>query len=54
MGMFRKLVRGAAAAGLVNMAMREARKPENQRKAKEFFEQVRARQARRRPASPPS
>jgi hypothetical protein len=54
MGMFRKLVRTGAAAGLVNMAVREARKPENQRRAKELFEQVRARQAARRPASPPS
>jgi hypothetical protein len=54
MGMFRKLVRTGAAAGLLNMAMREARKPENQRKAKELFEQVRARQAGRRPASRPS
>ena len=54
MGMFRKLVRTGAAAGLLNMAVREARKPENQRKAKEFFEQVRARQAARRPASPTS
>ena len=50
MGMFRKLVRGAAAAGLFNVAMRQARKPENQRKAKELFEQVRSRQATRRPS----
>jgi hypothetical protein len=54
MGMFRKLVRGGAAAGLLNMAMREARKPENQRRAKELFEQVRARQAKRRPSSRPT
>jgi len=54
MGMLGKLVKTAAAAGLVNMAMREARKPENQRRAKELFEQVRARSASRRPASPPS
>jgi hypothetical protein len=50
MGMFRKLVRGGAAAGLLNVAMREARKPENQRRAKELFEQVRSRQSQRRPA----
>lgn len=54
MGMFRKLVRTGAAAGLLNMAMREARKPENQRRAKELFEQVRSRSAARRPASRPS
>jgi hypothetical protein len=50
MGMFRKLVRGGAAAGLLNVAMRQARKPENQRKAKELFGQVRTRQGQRRPA----
>jgi len=50
MGMVRKLVRVGAAAGLLNAAMREARKPENQRKAKEMFAQVRERQAKRRPA----
>ena len=49
MGLVRKLVRTGAAAGLLNMAMREARKPENQRKAKELFNQVRARQSARRP-----
>lgn len=52
--MFRKLVRGGAAAGLINVAMREARKPENQRKAKQLFEQVRARQTRRGAAPRPS
>ena len=40
MGMIRRLVRTGAAAGLLNMAMREARKPENQRKAKELFERA--------------
>jgi hypothetical protein len=54
MGMFRKLVRGGAAAGLINVAMREARKPENQRKAKQLFEQVRSRQTRRGAAPRPS
>ena len=54
MGMFRKLVRGAAAAGLFNVAMREARKPENQRRAKDLLEQVRSRSGQRRPASRPS
>ena len=54
MGMFRKLVRAGAAAGLVNMAMREARKPENQRKAKELLSKVQERRSGRgatRPAS---
>lgn len=50
MGMVRKLVRAGAAAGLVNVAMRQARKPENQRRARELFEQVRTRQAPGRPA----
>ena len=54
MGMLGKLVKGAAAASLLNMAMREARKPENQRRAKELFEQVRSRQGSRRPASRPT
>ncbi len=54
MGMFRKLIRTGAAAGLLNVAVREARKPENQRRAKELFEQVRARQATRRPSSRPT
>jgi hypothetical protein len=54
MGMLRKLSRGAAAAGLLRVAMREARKPENQRRAKELFEQVRSRQGSRRPASRPT
>ena len=54
MGMFRKLVRAGAAAGVINMAMREARKPENQRRAKELLEQVRTRQAKRRPTSAPT
>lgn len=54
MGMFRKLVRGGAAAGLLNVAMREARKPDNQRKAKELFAQVRSRQTKRGPAPRPS
>jgi hypothetical protein len=49
MGMLGKLVKGAAVAGLANMAMREARKPENQRRAKELFDQVRGRQTRRGP-----
>ncbi len=51
MGMMRKMFRGAAVAGLFNMAMREARKPENQRKAKELYEQARARRTNRSPAS---
>jgi hypothetical protein len=54
MGMLRKLVRGSAAAGLLNVAMREARKPENQRRAKELFGQMRDRQAQRRPTARPS
>ena len=54
MGMLRTLVRGGAAAGLLNVAMREARKPENQRRAKELFAQVRDRQAQRRPRPRPS
>jgi hypothetical protein len=56
MGMLRKLARGGAAAGLLNMAMREARKPENQRKAKELMSkaqsEVQARRSGRRPARP--
>ena len=51
MGMLRKLTRGGAAAGLLNMAMREARKPENQRRAKELLAQARN---PRRPASGPT
>jgi len=54
MGMLGKLVKGAAAASLLNMAMREARKPENQRRARELFEQVSSRQAQRRPTAGPS
>ena len=54
MGMVGKLVKGAAFYGLVNLAMREARKPENQRRAKDLFEQVRDRQAQRRPTARPS
>ena len=56
MGMLRKLARGGAAAGLLNVAMREARKPENQRKAKELFAraqtEVQSRRGGRRPTRP--
>lgn len=52
MGMLRKLARGGAAAGLLNMAVREARKPENQRRAKELLNKAQARRAGRRPTNP--
>jgi hypothetical protein len=52
MGMLRKVARGGAAAGLLNMAMREARKPENQRKAKELLSKAQARRSGRRPTRP--
>ncbi len=52
MGMLRKLTRGGAAAGLMNKAMREARKPENQRKAKELFAKAQSRRGGGRPARP--
>jgi hypothetical protein len=48
MGMLRKLARTGATVGLFNMAMREARKPENQRKAKEFLSKVQERRSGRR------
>jgi hypothetical protein len=58
MGMVRKLARSAAAAGLLNAAMREARKPENQRRAKELLaraqSEVKARRTARRPTPRPS
>jgi hypothetical protein len=58
MGMLRRLVRTGATAGLVNMAVREARKPENQRKAKELWgkaqAEVQARRSGGRPARPTS
>jgi hypothetical protein len=54
MGMLRKLVRTGATVGLVNMAVREARKPENQRRAKDLWgkaqAEVQARRSGRRPA----
>jgi hypothetical protein len=57
MSMFRKLARTGVAAGLVNRAVREARKPENQRKAKELWgkaqAEVQSRRSTRRPAAPP-
>ena len=54
MGLLKSVIKTGIALKAVEIARREASKPENQRKAKEFFEQVRARQAARRPASPPS
>ena len=54
MGMLRKLARGGAAAGLLNMAMREARKPENQRKAKELFARAQTEVKTRRGGSRPT
>ena len=58
MGMLRKLARTGATVGLFNMAVREARKPENQRRAKELWgkaqAEVQARRSGRRPTSQPT
>ena len=54
MGLLRSAIKAGIAMKVLEIIQREARKPENQRRAKELFEQVRARSASRRPASPPS
>ena len=54
MGFVKTLVKGAVVAKLVQVAQRELSKPENQRKAKQLFEQARSRQTRRGGAPWPS
>jgi hypothetical protein len=45
MGFVKTLVKGAVVAKLLQVAQREASKPENQRKAKEMFQKLQQRRS---------
>ncbi|MEV8377277.1 hypothetical protein AB0P21_31345 [Kribbella sp. NPDC056861] len=45
MGFVKSLVKGAVVAKLLQVAQREASKPENQRKAKELFQKLQQRRS---------
>ncbi|MDX6264388.1 MAG: hypothetical protein QOH03_3518 [Kribbellaceae bacterium] len=45
MGFVKTLVKGAVVAKLLQVAQREASKPENQRKAKELFQKLQQRRS---------